>query len=162
MLKKLKITQNKREERRLGFVKALKDITGLGLKDTKELSDILHNGFNGQAYPHTFPTPPLKDNPYTIEVPLDDGKTHDDVRKFIKFLNDECTGDYDIIGGAEWERDIKLLSLGIGTNDEYREMIKRLLMYGSQEKMESFIDDMLVESNRENLEKVYNKLIIEK
>lgn len=150
LVRKLKITQNKPEERRLGFVKALKDITGLGLKDSKDICDLLCNGYN------------FDKKSYTIDVPFSSERTHEDLRKFTKFITEECTGDYEVAGGPEWDREIKLLSLGLGTDDEYREMVKRLPLYGDQEKIELFIDEVLTSSNRESLEKFFNKLIIEK
>jgi hypothetical protein len=120
MVRKLRITQNRTEQNRLAFVKALKDVSGFGLKEAKDVSDSLHYKFKG--------------DPVTTEITLDGEwgnkpKTSDDITKFRKALNEVCTGSYTVNGGAEWERETKLLSLGIGSDSDYVNSISNIVIF---------------------------------
>lgn len=102
---RLKITQTKKENAKLSFVKALKDVTGFGLKQSKDLTDDMNAGFA------------RTNSPFSIEINLDSRKP--DIKTFISDLRSHCTGEYIVNGGTGWERDVKLLSIGLGSDDEY-------------------------------------------
>src|ERR1035437_5377555 len=95
---KIRIIQHKQELHRLAFVKYLKEITNLGLKDAKDLADQLHVQTNG-----------LWNN--SIEVNYYP-KVLDEFKHNLK----GCTGEYTVVNTQEWDREIKLLSIGLGSD----------------------------------------------
>jgi hypothetical protein len=109
----LKMTRT--ENKKLGMVKAVKDATGLGLKEAKNICDKLCDnfklGYSGECQLILKPG----GNPRLIE---------DKLREALS----ECTGCYEVLG-RQWDRQIKLLSLGIGDSLDYNNFISEYLSY---------------------------------
>lgn len=88
---------------KLAFVKLLKDCSGLGLKGAKDIADILFD--NGSFFVEVELSEPFRDN----------------YRKFTTEIKD--IGTFEIWGGVEWERELKMLQLSVGEVDEYVEFL---------------------------------------
>ncbi len=95
---KIRIICNSKTKSSLAFVKALKEFSGYGLKEAKDCADSLHA--NG-------------------EVNFDYHGSSSDISQFRKFINELPDGSYIVNGGVEVERERKLLSMGLGTQNEY-------------------------------------------
>ena len=89
---------------KLYFVKLIKDCTDLGLKDSKEVCDRLHNR------PDIIEEIVVKDS-------LDENGLHYS-RKFINGMKN-VEGKFNVNGGLQWDRNIKMLSLGIADESDY-------------------------------------------
>jgi hypothetical protein len=91
---------------KLKFVKLVKECTGLGLKPSKDIADEL------------FDSPGLYKEISLQENKIDEsGVLQDYYKKFITEIHD--IGDFQINGGLAWERNLKMLSLGVGDLEEY-------------------------------------------
>lgn len=166
-LNRIRITQRKKESQRLSFVKALKDVSGYGLKEAKDLADSLNYSFD-KTLSHVSDYAKENQNSF-IEVVLPGkfasdrthSQTNEAIRAFIKHLNENCTGSYEVTGGTEWEREMKLLSLGVGVDSDYVNFITRVIMCRDQAGIETFISEHLSTLDRKKLEEIYNKIIKE-
>jgi len=74
---------------------------------------------------------------------------------FINEINN-LDGEYVINGGAQWERNIKMLKLGIGEIEDYKDFIKEEIMMNSDNSSE-LINFILSKLSREELEETFNK-----
>lgn len=128
------------EERKLSFVKALKTFSGLGLKESKDICDTLNSG------------PVGKHTSFDIHVNVDDV----DIIKFRKDLQD-CTGDYIIGNTQEYIREFKLLSIGIGNEEDYIEYISKLLIEGDVEDKTKILNIILSKFNKDQLVEILSK-----
>ena len=98
---------------KLYFVKLIKDCTDLGLKDSKELCDRLHNR------PDIIEEIVVKDS-------LDENGLHYS-RKFINGMKN-VEGKFNVNGGLQWDRNIKMLSLGIADESDYIDFTNEFLI----------------------------------
>lgn len=149
---KIRITQTQPEDHRLAFVKELKDVTGFGLKEAKDQSDKLQAGFNATKEPFSIEIDLHKSNPEWVKS---------QVRDFERIINERCTGKYSVNGGTEWEREVKLLSLGLGSDEEYVRFISEYIMTRPSHVIQNFISERLSGMDRKKLEETFNKLIEE-
>jgi predicted lactoylglutathione lyase len=65
-------------------------------------------------------------------------------------------GEYVINGGAQWERNVKMLKLGIAEIEDYRDFIKEEISMKSDNSSE-IINFILSKLSREELEETFNK-----
>jgi hypothetical protein len=74
------------------------------------------------------------------------------------FINEikNLDGEYVINGGAQWERNLKMLKLGIGEIEDYRDFISEEIMMKSDNSSE-LINFILSKLSREELEETFNK-----
>jgi hypothetical protein len=86
-------------ENKLQLVKLIKDCSELGLKESKDICDKLHNG----------------------EVQIFETRQDDNINYAKKFRQDIsiCGGRFQISGGVEEQRDFKILELGLGSDEDY-------------------------------------------
>ena len=98
---------------KLYFVKLIKDCTDLGLKDSKEVCDRLHNR------PDIIEEIVVKDS-------LDENGLHYS-RKFINGMKN-VEGKFNVNGGLQWDRNIKMLSLGIADESDYIDFTNEFLI----------------------------------
>jgi hypothetical protein len=84
---------------KLAFVKLLKECSDLGLKEAKDIADTIFDNVSMFA-----------------EVELSEPFT-DNYRKFTTEIKN--IGSFEIWGGVEWERELKMLQLSVGEVDEY-------------------------------------------
>ena len=145
---KVIIRINSIETSKLGFIKVIKDATGMGLKESKDFADDLFYKF--EISNNTFAS--------SRQIVLLDNYTENDLRKNLSFLSAR----YEVIG-RNWERQIKLLSLGIGDGVDYKEFISDYMSYDlygkSVDDINIKMNDLLSGLSTEDMEKVYNKLI---
>lgn len=131
---RIKISCPKKPESKLLFVKKLKEYTGLGLKDAKDIADSL---FDDSNYSHR-----LTFNCESVNKVREDFKN--------------CGGETIIFGGEEYLRELKLLNIGLGEHSDYVNFILENLDGQSINVIKSVIKDM----KKEQLMKITNKFEI--
>ena len=150
MKNKIRIQLIERCPNKLQFVKLIKDCTGLGLKEAKNVCDRLH------------------DIPNTIEeIIVKDGVDENGVtysRKFINGMKEFVLGEFIVTGGLQWDRNIKMLSLGIADESEYIDFTNEFLIDNRNlEVSETILRFALSKLSKEELQEVFteiNKTII--
>lgn len=136
-IKLLEPTPNK-----LVFVKLIKDCSGLGLREAKDLCDELHK------FPHL-----VQDMPLLPTVDVDYSK---------RFKNEikNVGGKFLVNGGIQWERNIKMLKLGIGDESDYSEFIKDYILNGLVDS-ENLLTLALSKISESDIKEVFNKINLE-
>lgn len=130
-------------ESKLKFVKLLKDVSGLGLKEAKDIADYLCENI-GKS----------KELDINSEFKDSSGNMIDP----IYYLNNElryCGGRILLNGGKEWQREFKMLSLGIGESEDYSYFIKEYLSTNRE-----FLDNILSKLKKEDLQKLINEIVL--
>ena len=133
---------------KLQFVKNIKELLGLGLKDSKDIVDNICNM-------------PFKS--VELEIPMN--KSISDVKKLLDDLSwtsisrdDEISFyNYEINGGLQWQREANMLKLGIGSREDYLDFIKQSIQtnFGNSEKLITFVLNKLSDEQlHETLEKI--------
>ena len=107
-MKKLRLKCIQKTTTKLAFVKLLKEVTGYGLREAKDLADTFDNDINKVVEFEILPS-------ISIE-------------QFRKSLND-ISGEYVVNGGLSFEREYKLLTLGLGEKEDYVDFISENLNY---------------------------------
>jgi hypothetical protein len=138
-IKLLEPTPNK-----LAFVKLIKDCSGLGLRESKDLCDELH------SHPHLVQDMPVK--------PTDE-YAQDYSKKFISEIKN-VGGKFLVNGGIQWERNIKMLKLGIGDESDYSEFIKDYILNGLEDS-ENLLTLALSKISENDIKEVFNKINLE-
>ncbi len=143
MNNKIRIKLVQSTPQKLQLVKLIKECSDMGLKESKDLCDFLH------------------DNPGVtkeFEVRRTDSNGNlIDYRK--KFANDikGIGGKFIINGGSQWERNIKMLKLGIGDTSDYCEFIKDNIL-DNLDNSEELLNFVLSKLTKEELEETFNKI----
>ena len=153
-MKTIKIKLVESTPNKLLFVKLIKECSGLGLKEAKDLCDELH------AKPNI-----------VQEIPIRDWETHDystgkstpaitDFRKKFATEIKDVGGKFVVNGGVQWERNVKMLSLGIADKPDYAEFMKDYILnkFDNSEDILTFVLDKL---SKEDLQEIFNKTNIE-
>lgn len=133
---------------KLQFVKNIKELLGLGLKDSKDIVDNICN------IPFKY---------VELEIPMN--KSISDVKKLLDDLSwtnrygeDEMSFyNYEINGGTQWQREANMLKLGIGTRGDYLDFIKQSIQtnFGNSEQLLTFVLNKLSDEQlHETLEKI--------
>lgn len=133
---------------KLQFVKNIKELLGLGLKDSKDIVDNICNM-------------PFKS--VELEIPMN--KSISDVKKLLDDLSwtsisrdDEISFyNYEINGGLQWQREANMLKLGIGSRQDYLDFIKQSIQtnFGNSEELITFVLNKLSDEQlHETLEKI--------
>ena len=119
---------------KLQLVKSLKDLSGLGLRDSKNIIDELHYG-----------------REQTIIL-----NSRDDARTLKKQFNDY--GKFQINGGVDHDRNIQLLSLGLGETQEYIDEISdRIFFQLDDENSKLMLNFALSKITQDNLIEILNE-----
>jgi hypothetical protein len=140
---KIRLTVVEKIESKLKFVKLLKDVSGLGLKEAKDIADYLCENI-GKS----------KELDINSEFKDSSGNMIDS----IYYLNNElpyCGGRILLNGGKEWQREFKMLSLGIGESEDYSYFIKEYLSTNRE-----FLDNVLSKLKKEDLQKLINEIVL--
>ena len=133
---------------KLQFVKNIKELLGLCLKDSKDIVDNICNM-------------PFKS--VELEIPMN--KSISDVKKLLDGLSwtsissdDEISFyNYEINGGVQWQREANMLKLGIGSREDYLDFIKQSIQtnFGNSEELITFVLNKLSDEQlKETLEKI--------
>lgn len=146
MKNKIRIKLLQPTTQKLAFVKLIKECSDMGLKESKDLCDFLHAN------------PGVVKEFETRNVDVNGNSV--DYRK--KFANDikGIDGKFIVNGGSQWERDVKMLKLGIGDTSDYCEFIKENIL-NSLESSEEVLNFVLSKLSKQELEEVFNKINIE-
>ena len=131
---KIRIKMLEPSNSKLHLVKCLKDLTDLGLRDAKNIVDDLHHGL-------------------TTKVFL---KKREDVNLLKRSFNE--WGKFTITGGVEHERNIQLLALEFGENQEYVDEISdRIFFQLDDETSQLMLNFVLSKLSRQQLIEVFNE-----
>jgi hypothetical protein len=124
---------------KLRFVKNVKDLCDLGLRDAKDIVDRICQ----KPYIHV-----------EFEVPM--GTTTKEVYDKLTY---ELAPDniLEINGGKQWQREIKMLQLGVGERQDYIDFLKQHIQtnFGNSEEMLTFVLDKLTQEQlQETIDKI--------
>ena len=122
---------------KLIFVKLIKECSGLGLKESKDICDRLHAG-----------------EVQTFEVREDDSVNY--AKKFRQDIVN-CGGKFQVSGCVEFQRNYKMLQLGIGDDSDYIDFISESIFQNNLENSEEFLKFVLTKFNREQLIEIFDK-----
>ncbi len=154
MQKTIKIKLISPTAEKLKFVKLIKECSGLGLKESKDLCDSMH------SYPNkTFDMPirdwESKDWNTGVTTPAQT----DYIKKFITEIKD-VDGEFIVNGGTQWERNVKMLKLGVADKSDYTDFMKEYILnkFANSEEMLNFVFDKVT---KEDLQDIFNKTNIE-
>lgn len=110
---KVKLQIKKNCQTKLMLVKILKNHTGLGLKDSKDICDRLHE----------LPYRPVE---FLLDTPVDINPN--EYAKSFKEELSEMGLEFDMSGGTDFERNRKLLMLGLGDKEDYVSFLEENLI----------------------------------
>lgn len=110
---KVKLQIKKNCQAKLMLVKILKNHTGLGLKDSKDICDRLHE----------LPYRPVE---FLLDTPVD--ILPNEYAKSFKEELSEMGLEFDMSGGTDFERNRKLLMLGLGDKEDYVSFLEENLI----------------------------------
>ncbi len=131
---KLKLIE--KAESKLQLVKLIKDCSGLGLRESKDICDNLHAGMT-----QTFET------------------RQDGIVNYAKKFREEiknCGGKFIVSGGTEFLREFKMLDLGIGDNEDYVDFIVEYFE-NNFEDQKDFLKFVLSNLKREELISIFER-----
>lgn len=134
---------------KLQFVKGIKLIcTNLGLMEAKGIVDNICT----QPFKYVEFEIPNNISIYDVKKVLDDlswaSISRDDE---IAFYN------YEINGGVQWQREVKMLQLGVGERQDYLDFIKQSIQtnFGNSEELITFVLDKLTQEQlQETIDKI--------
>lgn len=154
MKRTIKIKLIKPTSEKLKFVKLIKDCSGLGLKEAKDLCDNLH------SFPHITQEMEIRD---WDNIDYSTGeKTPATVDYRAKFLTEikNIEGEFIINGGTQWERNVKILKIGIGDKTDYSDFIANYILnkFDNSENLLTFVLNKL---SKEELQDIFNKIDLE-
>lgn len=117
----------------LSFVKLIKEVSGLGLRESKDIADSLHSLDN-------------------VEFDIPSDKSIEQFRKDLKGIG----GLYLVNGGIEFDREYKLLKLGLGDKDDYIDLVSKNIDYFTNSN--EIFEHILSKLSKEDLIELTNKL----
>jgi hypothetical protein len=123
---------------KLQFVKNIKELCGLDLRDSKDIVDRVCQK----------PYIPLE-----FEVPM--GITTKEV--YDKLTYNLEPNILEINGGTQWQREIKMLQLGVGERKDYLDFLKQHIQtnFGNSDEMLTFVLDKLTQEQlQETIDKI--------
>ncbi len=131
---------------KLQVVKLIKDCTGLGLKDSKDIADEMfdHIGLVKEIE--------LRE-PYIKE-----GKTFNPYEEFTKNIKD--FGHFHVTGGLSWERDAKMLGIGVGDLEDYANFVSEYMSYNNSDENKMILEALFSKLKKEDLVELVNKIKI--
>jgi hypothetical protein len=134
-MKKIRMKCVQKTPSKLAFVKLIKQVSGLGLKESKDIADTFDYDINKCI---------------EFEIPREIS-----IEQFRKDLND-VGGQYIVNGGLEFEREYKLLTLGLGEQEDYVDFISENLNYFTNQ--DDTIKFILSKLTKEDLIELTKKL----
>jgi hypothetical protein len=128
---------------KLQFVKNIKELCGLDLRNSKDIAD------------RVCQKPYL---PVELDIPtgISTKEAHDKIRYNLSFSGDYII-DFEINGGTQWQREIKMLQLGVGERKDYLDFLKQHIQtnFGNSEEMLTFVLDKLTQEQlQETIDKI--------
>ena len=145
MKNKIRIQLIEKCPNKLSFVKLIKDCTGLGLKDSKDICDRLHD------------RPDLIEEIIVREGVDENGVSYS--KKFINGMRDLVQGKFNVTGGLQWDRNIKMLSLGIADESDYIDFANEFLIDNRNlEVSQTILRFALSKLSKDELQEVFNEI----
>lgn len=138
----VKVKFNNDCQNMLQLVKNIKEACGLGLRDSKDIVDQICK------------------RPYIpVEFEIPTGMSTKEFEEKIKY-NLSFSGEHDIdfeINGGTWQREIKMLKLGIGQRQDYLDFVKQHIQtnFGNSDEMLIFVLNKLTQ---EQLQETINNI----
>jgi hypothetical protein len=127
---------------KLSFVKVIKYYTDLGLKDSKDLADKLFSdletGINGFTHMKL--------------------KNSNDFKSFVNSVGDIGIKAY-IVSGVQFDRDLKMLSIGIGEKEDYIGFISEHVK--NTRDISDILDMVLSKMDKNQLNEIINEIKLE-
>ena len=145
-MRRLRIKLLSKCDNKLQVVKLIKDCTGLGLRESKDLADEMFNKI-GLVQEIDLREPYLKE-----------GKTFVPFEEFTTKIKD--FGDFQVTGGLSWERDSKMLGLGIGDIEDYANFVSDYMSYNNSEENKMILESLFNKLQKEDLVELVNKIKI--
>ena len=133
-------------DNKLQVVKLIKDCTGLGLKDSKWIAD--------EMFDHIGLVKEIE----IIEPYIKDSKVFNPFVEFTTKINQ--FGHFQVTGGLSWERDSKMLSLGIGEKEDYANFVSEYMSYNDLEENKMILEALFSKLKKEDLVELINKIKI--
>jgi hypothetical protein len=145
MKNKIRIQLIEKCPNKLQFVKLIKDCTGLGLRDSKDVCDRLHD------------RPDLIEEITVIDGVDENGITYS--KKFINGMREVIQGKFNVTGGIQWQRNLKMLSLGIADESDYIDFTNEFLIDNRNlEVSQTILRFALSKLSKEELQEVFNEI----
>ena len=133
-------------ENKLQVVKLIKDCTGLGLRESKDIADEMFN--------HIGLVKEIK----LVKPYIRDGKTFNPYEEFTKNIHE--FGDFQVTGGLSWERDSKMLSIGLGDIEDYANFVSEYMSYNNSEENKMILETIFNKLEKKDLVELVNKIKI--
>ena len=131
---------------KLQVVKLIKDCTELGLKDSKDIADDMFNHIG------------LVKEIDLIEPYIKEGKTFNPYEEFTKNIHN--FGHFQITGGISWERDAKMLGIGVGDIEDYANFVSDYMSYNNTDENRMILEVLFSKLEKEDLVELVNKIKI--
>lgn len=132
-------------DNKLQVVKLIKDCTGLGLKDSKWIADEMFDHI-GLVKEIEIIEPYIKDS--KVFNPFEEFTT-----KITQFGHFQVTG-------LSWERDSKMLGLGIGETEDYANFVSEYMSYNELKENKMILEVLFSKLKKEDLIELVNKIKI--
>ncbi len=148
---KIKIQVVSKTLNKLQFVKLIKECTGFGLKESKDIVDRLESNLGS-----TEEIEILNDIYKPISGPGNGLTCLEHLKEVLSGKSQTISlgGTYKINGGTEYVREHKLLSLGIGEKLDYCNFISEHIKNNNYDIMEIVLSKL----SKEDLKEVFNKI----
>ena len=128
---------------KLAFVKLIKECSGLGLRESKDLCDELHK------------------NPHIVQhMPIQTSNSSINYRKHFASEIKNVGGEFLVNGGIQWERNVKMLKLGIADEVDYIDFIKDYILNGFAGS-ENILNLALSKLSKKDIQEVFNTINLE-
>lgn len=143
-MRKLRFKLLSKCDQKLQVVKLIKDCTGLGLRESKDIADEMFNHI-GLVKEIELRMPYIKD-----------GKDFNPYDEFIK--NIHKFGDFRVTGGLSWERDAKMLGIGVGDVEDYAQFVSEHMSYNNTNENKIILESFFSKLNKQDLMELVNKI----
>lgn len=132
-------------ENKLQVIRIIKDCSIYGLRDSKDIADEMFNHIG------------LVKELELCEPYVRDGNVFYPFEEFMKIKN---LGDFQISGGLSWERDAKMLGIGIGEIDDYINFISEYMTSNNVEENKMILEVLFNKLKKEDLIELVNQIKI--
>lgn len=133
-------------DNKLQVVKLIKDCTGLGLRESKDIADEMFNHIG------------LVKEIELREPYIKEGKTFNPYEEFAKNIQD--FGHFHVTGGLSWERDAKMLGIGVGDVEDYANFVSEYMSYNNSDENKMILEVLFSKLKKEDLVELVNQIKI--
>ncbi len=146
MKRKIRIKLLAKCDQKLQVVKLIKDCTGLGLRDSKDIADEMFNDI-GLVKEIDLAKPYIRD-----------GKTFNPYDEFTKNIHN--FGHFQVTGGLSWERDAKMLGIGVGDIEDYASFVSDYMSYNNTDENRIILENLFAKLDKKDLVELVNQIKI--